>query len=303
MILMLAGTFWLGMLLARRNEAPAPTPVVSAPPSADPALANRVAGAEENARSAAAAIAALRGRVDEIASTARAAQSRAESAATTADAAQKAPSNAAEAAKNDIDALTTRLAALEKSLSALQAELEKRNMQADDRVSRFAIAASALQAAVLRGAPFVAELAMVKSLGVDGKAVAPLESFAAAGLTSPEQLSRELITLLPAMRKPLEEQRPASGLLDKIQANAERLVRVRPVGDVSGDDASAVMARVEARARQADIEGARSEIAKLPAGARAPAEQWLKSADIRVQALAAARQLAQDALAALGKAP
>ncbi len=55
------------------------------------------------------------------------------------------------------------------------------------------------------------------------------------------------------------------GFLDRLQANAEKLVRIRPVDEEPrGDDRGAILARIEQRAAQGNISGALAELAKLP---------------------------------------
>jgi len=44
-----------------------------------------------------------------------------------------------------------------------------------------------------------------------------------------------------------------------------------------------------------------AELSKLPPDARAPAQAWIKKAEARTAAIAAAQSLAQTALAALAK--
>lgn len=297
LVVLLGGAVWVGMLLGTRS-AIREQPVAAAAPTPDPALTSRIAGAEDTAKSAASEIAALRGRIDEIAAAARTAQSRAEAAASTADAAQKAPATVADAARTDIDALSSRVADVERAVTDLRNAIEKKNTQADDKASRLAIAAAAIQTRIESGGPFTSELAAAKALGADAKAVAALDPFAGNGVPTAAQLQRELRDLLPAMRKTIVSARAGNGILDKLQENAERLVRIRPVGEVAGDDPSAVLARVEAK--QSDIEAVLGEMTKLPAATRAPAEAWIKTAQARQQALAAGVQMTREALAALG---
>jgi hypothetical protein len=77
-------------------------------------------------------------------------------------------------------------------------------------------------------------------------------------------------------------------------------VRIRPVNEApaSADPASAV-ARADALASRGDIAGALAELARLPEGARAPVQDWMRKAESRVAALTAARRFAENALAAL----
>jgi hypothetical protein len=54
---------------------------------------------------------------------------------------------------------------------------------------------------------------------------------------------------------------------------------------------------------QADLPGALTELAKLPAPARAAAQAWIAKAQARLAAVAASRRFAAEAFAALGKSP
>jgi hypothetical protein len=90
-----------------------------------------------------------------------------------------------------------------------------------------------------------------------------------------------------------------SGFLQKLQANAERLVRIRPVEEVAGDDPAAIMARAQIKAGRGDVPGALTELGTLPATVRAPAQAWIDKAQARTAAIAASRAFAADALAGL----
>ena len=50
------------------------------------------------------------------------------------------------------------------------------------------------------------------------------------------------------------------------------------------------------------LSGALTELGSLPVAVRAPAEAWMKKAQAQIAALAAARRLADGAIATLGKA-
>ena len=165
---------------------------LSAPRAADPAFASRVAAAENQTKSATEELASLKGRVDEIASLARAAQSRADAAAGGAER----------------EVVSTRIATLEQTVKANEAEMIKRGSgAADDRVSRVAVAASALRDAVERGDPFSAELAAAKSLAPDRPELSALEPFAAGGIPPADTLARELSSLIPGLFAAASESR------------------------------------------------------------------------------------------------
>ncbi|MGD9921549.1 MAG: COG4223 family protein, partial [Pseudorhodoplanes sp.] len=273
---------------------------LGAPRANDQQLLARIAAAEAAVKTFADVTASREKRSDDIAALARDARDRASSAASAAEAAQKAQTASPEA-RADLDALTTRIAALEQSARSSQAELARR-MSADDAKGRFAIAAIALRDAVDNGMPYTAELAAVKSLSGDAAAFAPLEPLAASGVPSAAALGRELASLMPAIWKTARKQESQSGsFLEKLQANAEKIVRIRPAGEAVGDDPASIRARIETRAGSADIRGAIAELSSLPPDARAPAEAWIRKAQARQAAIAAARSVSQTALGALVK--
>jgi hypothetical protein len=276
----------------------------AAPRAADAQLVARIAAAEASAKTATEMAAARERRSDEIAVMAREARDRASSAATAADeASQKARAASPEQSRAELEAVVGRLAAIETVTRANQAEIAKRAAATvnDDR-SRLAIAALSLRNAVDSGLPFGTELAAMRALNGDAKSIAALEPFAESGVPTAASLGRELQAAMPAIWKAARTSEPAEGsFLERLQANAEKIVRVRPAGEASGDDAPSVKARLETRAGNADIRGALTELSKLPPDARAPAQAWIKKAEARNAALAAAQSLAQSALAALAK--
>jgi hypothetical protein len=307
---------WLSRDLSPVAVAPAPAPAVAgelldrvgkleaalaAQRAPDPQLMARIAAAEASVKTAADIAAARERRSDEIAVIAR---ERASSAATTADeAAQKARLVAPEQSRAEVEAVISRLAAIEAVSRANQAEIAKRAATSvDDARSRFAISALSLRNAVESGAPFGTELTTVRALGGDAKSIAALEPFAQSGVPTAASLGRELSAAMPSIWKAARANEPGEGsFLERLQTNAERIVRIRPAGESIGDDAPSVKSRIELRAGNADIRGALTELAKLPPDARAPALDWIKKAEARNAAIAAAQSLAQTALSALAK--
>ena len=265
--------------------------VTSRPATGDPSFSNRIAAVNGEVKALAETIGTLGRRNDEAAAAARAAQTRSDAtAAAVATLAQKLPAGVA-VERSQVEALAARVAAVETS--------EKTAARGDQAV-RLVLVATALKSAVERGDPFAGELAAAKALGADPKLTTALEPFAASGVPTSAALARELAVFAPSLRPPASA--PArEGFLERLQVNAEKLVRVRPTDEVAGSDAAAIASRVETKAAQEDIAGAQAELAKLSTTARAPAEAWLKQAQARTAALDASRRLAADALAGLGK--
>jgi hypothetical protein len=262
----------------------------------DPAVLARLSAAESMQRALGDTLADLRKRIEDGTAAARDARERADAVAKSSGA------DANDALRKEVEALTARLAALEHAVRTTDQRIEQSMAGASaDRAVRLAVVAGALRAAVERGTPFTGELAAAKALGADAAALAPLETFAAAGVPGSEALARDFDKVEPAMSAAAVPAGHDGGVLGRLQANAERLVRVRPVGDTPGDDPAAALARAGAKAHRGDIAGALAEVERLPPSVQAPAVDWIKAAKARTAALDAARQLAANSLAALAK--
>jgi hypothetical protein len=273
------------------------------PAPLDPAVANRVSAIEGEVKALAEQIGIAARRSDEAVATAREARARADATtAALAELTQKVEHPAVPVVqRSELEGLAGRVAAVEQAEKTLAGELAKRAAEGSDRTGRLAIAVSALNAAVERGAPFAGELATVKALAADPKMLEALEPFAAAGVPSAPTLARDLAALVPALQQAAGTSSSEGGFLEKLQANAEKLVRIRPLGEAAGSDPAAIVARIEFKAMHADLTGALAELATLPPTARAPAEAWIKQAQARAAALEASRRLVADALAGLSK--
>jgi hypothetical protein len=201
------------------------------------------------------------------------------------------------AATPDLSALETRLAEID--ATARRAASAASRPAGDETALRRAVTATQLDAAVRQGAPYAALLAAAKSFESGPAALAPLEPFATAGLPSAKALGDELLAALPQLAPPPE--RPGGGLLDRLQASATRLIRIRRDGPAEGDSRPAIVARAAAAATYGDPDAAPRELIPLPAGERAPVAAWLGKVAARHAALAAARSYAATASAALAQ--
>jgi len=273
-------------------------------PEGGPSATERIAAVDNAMKSLGVALAAVNRRSDDIAANAAKARESAEAAekavtdlrASVQDVAKSAATGVSPA---QLDALQKRIAALEQSAEAVRADIAK--TAATDTAARLALSAAALRNAALSGAPFAAELAQAKLFGAAEKTLAPLEPLAASGVPSQAALAQELSALVPSMLQASGAQAPAGGFLERLQANAGKLVRIRPLGAPPGDDPAALLARVEIAAAHADIAAALNDLGKLSDATRAPAQGWIAKAQARQAALAAARQFAVETARALGQ--
>jgi hypothetical protein len=265
-------------------------------PASDQGMSERLSAADNALKSLGIALAAINKRSDEVA--ANAAEARAH-----ADASEKVltdlrnsvqdltKNSSAGLSPADVDTVQKRIAALEQVVKNAPT----------DRGARLALSAATLRDTVVSGAPFSAELDEVKSLGAGEKALAPLAPFAATGVPQASALAQELRAFLPAMQKVAGAQAPAGGFLERLQANAGKLVRIRPLDAPAGDDAAAILAHLDNDVARADIPAALTDLEHLDPAVRAPAQAWATKVQARQAAIAAARQLAADTARALGK--
>jgi len=273
-------------------------------------LGERLAAVDREIKPLSDRLADLGRRDDETVATAQAARERADAAAKSlADVAQQlAALNAARAKtpaveRSDLDALATRLTSLEASTKQIGDQLSRIANASSAANIRRTVVALALNAAVERGVPYRRELAAIDPAAAGAGTLDALKPFADAGVPSVETLARELAAVMPdALRAVDVPAASGSGFFGRLQSNAERLVRIRPIAQQAqaGEEPAAVLSRVEAKTRNGDITGALAEAAKLPATARAPLDPWIKRAQAREAALAAAATLATQSLEVKG---
>jgi hypothetical protein len=267
-------------VVARLNDLEAR----SAKPAAnDPALAARLAALEKSVLS-------LRG---EIAG----ARTQSEKLAADLDAVKSAPREGG--SSPDLAAINERLGEIERATRA--DSTQQRNPPADDAALRRVVVASMLDVSVRQGEPFAAALDAAKALAADPDALKPLDEFATSGVPNPASLSRELLTLVPKLSPPAQgNSTTGTGVLDRLKAGAAKLVPIERT-DVAGNDRSAIVARATAAALRNDLADARRELNTLVPSDRTAAQAWLDKANERDAALAASRQFATEALAALAR--
>src|SRR5258705_11589804 len=263
-------------------EAKTSKPAAAAP---DPAMVGRVEALEKS-------IAWLRGEVSGL-------RAQSEKLAASVNDVKSTPRESA--ASVDLSAINERIAQDERAARAQASEIAQESARpADDVPLRRIVAASVLDVSVRQGEPYVAALAAAKSLAENADALKPLDGFAATGVPSAASLSRELLPLVPKLLPAQENATSGSGIVDRLQAGAPKIVRLQRTHRV-GHQPRAVVARGTAAALRNDFSEARRELKTLAPADRAAAQAWLDKADARDTALAASRQFASEAMAALAK--
>jgi hypothetical protein len=266
-----------------KTAAPAPP----AAPAPDPALPTQIGELEKS-------VAALRDQLNDA---------RAQSDQTAA-AVNEIKSAPREAPSPDLAPLNARIAELDRAVKAVSAELAQRKAApADDPQLRRAVAASLLEVSVRSGEPYETALAAAKTFAANPDVLKPLDAFAAGGVPNTNALNRELLALLPRLSPAQETSTTGSGIVDRLQAGAARLVRIERTDAITGNDRSAIVARITGAALRNDVAEARRELKTLAPPDRAAVQAWIDKADARDAALATSRQFASEAMAALAKPP
>lgn len=180
-----------------------------------------------------------------------------------------------------LQSLQSRLDAVEKTLSGPREDI---------KVAR-AIAAASLKAAIDRGGSFMAELEAFASVdgsnGQDGAAesaaVEQLRTYAASGVPSRSNLLASFPAAADAMIDAANGGNSDAGLVDRLLNSATSLVKIRPIGDVSGDSVQAIVARMESRLANGDLQGALNEWKTLPEKARSASAGFSKNLEARIE--------------------
>lgn len=196
---------------------------------------------------------------------------------------QTAANEALDADRRTLDGISSRLAAAEKTIEDRPGEAA---------VSR-AVAAAYLKAAVDRGDPFLTELETFAALSPQDPAINDLRPMAATGVKSKAALSEAFGEQARIILDATD--RPAAGesITDRLLASARSLISVRSVGNVEGSGPDAIVARMEDKLKNGDIEGAALEWEGLPEPARKASEAYKADLDKRAKADELTRGLAE----------
>jgi len=212
----------------------------------------------------------------------------------------------------DLTALEQRIAAIEARLQPLATAVaaSKADVSADQDNIRKAVSASDAAALVVvaqsllgeldRGMPFAAEVAAAEALGANPDRIAALRPVADKGVPTAAALAESFAPLAAPILTGTQSKEP-QGILDRLERGASGLVRVRPVGAPTGDDPTALIARIEGALGHGDVAAAVSAWEQLPAAAKTVTGDWASAARARVAADSAAHALLADAIDRLGR--
>jgi hypothetical protein len=303
----------VGSMLGWPAVQPASAPLAPQLSSAVDVLTARVAGLEPKVGkpvpdpTAAARTAALEKTVTALRTELAATRAQGEKLASAVNDVKSAPRGDG-ATSPDLSGIDARIAKVESLMRTQSAEIAQQGSKladakpADDMPLRRLVSAALLDVLVRIGEPYPVALAATKALTPNPDVLKPLDQFAEKGVPNAGRLSSELLALVPKLSPAAQPSTATTGtgIVERLQAGAAKLVKIERT-DTAGTDRGAVVARITAAALRNDFNEARRELKTLEPDDRAAAQSWLERADARDAALAASRQFASDAMAALGK--
>lgn len=203
-----------------------------------------------------------------------------------------------------IEAVQGKLAELEAEVAAVKATAEAATVagvkmsSGDANNMAAALAVAALERALQDEKPFEVELNAIKSVANDNAALDSLSAYAVTGLTSETSLLGQFDGLLESALV-ADLKGDGTSILDRFIGNAKSIISIRKTGNVEGDSAEAVLARMEVAVKAKDLAGAVETASALEGPAADVFADWLTSAQSRLAAKDLMRQVSADILTSL----
>ncbi|AQS42281.1 MAG: Mitochondrial inner membrane protein [Candidatus Tokpelaia hoelldobleri] len=179
-------------------------------------------------------------------------------------------------APQQVQNLHTAVQSLQKQVSDVAATERK----ADIRMTALA-AANALKAAVERGGSYSNELRLMEEVAPGGLSLEPLRAAADKGLPSTAELGTRFAKVADAIAATQTAIPDNAGFGQKLWAQARSLVVMRPTGNVTGNTAGAIAARMEVAINNGDYGRALNEWRGLSPQAQAVSRDFITTLESR----------------------
>ena len=251
------------------------------------ALAGRIAALERKPSAAAVDLQPLRERLASLENTLKTLQA--------------SGNDAGERASGAVRALEAHLAALENKIDKLASRPPAPSPKTSSGSGSVALALTfaSLRRAIDRGEPFSGALKKLQEIAPAGLEFSSLAKHAGAGIGTDIALLIKLAPALKAARAAAAARSDDDTLLGRLAANARSIVQVRRIGPAAGDSADAVLSRMEAHMKGADLTGVRKQAQSLSGPALESLQPWLTRAKARRAVQVELEQLERSLLAGL----
>ena len=179
-----------------------------------------------------------------------------------------------------------RLKALEQRMSTVMARLDAQEKQGAHQDSRSALALAllGLDDAAQSGKPFMPQWRTLVQIMPQNTGLLALEPLARTGVASRAQLTQEFSSQISAIRAAANTPAAPSktGLAARARAALGSLVSIRRI-DGGGDGVDAVLARVQKALQRDDLKAAVKDMDGLDGAARQAAQGWMAEAQARLR--------------------
>ena len=211
-------------------------------------------------------------------------------------------------AQNAVTAdMQSQIAALKSELAVVKATAESAaetaatqnaGISGDASGMATALAVASLERALQDEKPFEIELNALKGVAGDNAALGELADYAATGLASDVTLLGQFDDLLEAALV-ADLKGDGKSILDKFIGNAKSVISIRKTGNVEGDNAEAVLARMEVAILAKNLSAAVAQGEALEGPAQSVFAPWMAAAKNRMAAQDLMRQVSADILTSL----
>jgi uroporphyrinogen-III synthase len=187
---------------------------------------------------------------------------------------------------SSVDALKTESANAARRLAAVDERLAKAPKGGE--IAALSLAVTSLSGKIDAGLPFAADLQVVAAAAPDLPGLGDLKPLADTGVPTRDRLLATMPVDAMLARRPAEV---GANWMDGLMQSAKSLVAYRETGETVADPASGAVEGIRAALQRGDAAAAREAADALPAWARPPATSWLAGLDARVRADAAVKAL------------
>lgn len=145
-----------------------------------------------------------------------------------------------------------------------------------------AIAVAALRRAADGDQPFGSDVDLVSALGIAGDDVAILRPIAVKGVPARAALSAEFPEVADGILSATLASNPKAGFWQQVVDSLGSLVTIRPTGPVAGNDPAAIVSRMTDAVAKGDLAAALAERDALPQPGKEASAEWAAKAVDRV---------------------
>lgn len=189
------------------------------------------------------------------------------------------------------------IADMQSRLQSAEAALAK--SQSDVPIAR-SLAAVTVKNAIDRGGRFTVELDAYAQLDGENPALAELQTIAANGVLSRSDLLQQFDNIANQIISADKPEAGETDIMTRLLDSAANMVKIRQVGEVEGDTAEAIVARMEQRLIAGELESALTEWQKLSDDSKAVSQNYSDQLQARITAEKLADQLLQARPATAG---